>query len=1033
MKKIFLKLAGLVLAIVSICLCFSLTGFAAEEWTYADKLPDGVTADKYYVEYKNIYRTVATAAPGSDWTNKGLNKVVYQNTGDVYFSSLPMATSSTRVLVDTLYYHYCSANTGQRVNFYMSETYHHYDGIPGNGPYYEYAEYIDDEDSRYRSYHLKSSVNGSDIYCSSGFSCDGQWGSHGGRSNLWYKGYYYQDKVQVNYYNYEKQSSWTSDKDTSATDYTVRYKLKHTHSYGDWAVTRKATLTEDGVRYRICKACKEKQTAPIYKPTSFALSATSYTYDGKVKTPTVTVKDRKGTVLPTKRYSVSYSSGRKNIGTYKVKITFKGAFYSGSKTLTYKIIPGQVKNLKAAPKKDAVALTWSKVSGSVQYRIYSYNTSTKKYTYLATTSSTSYTLKKLKSSSTYYYVVRAYKKVGDTGYSGKISSLVKCQPYGTPSKVTGLACSEKTTTTVTLKWNKASGNKVKYYIYSYNSSTKKYTNIGSTTSTTYKVTGLKVYTSYKYSVRAYSTAGEGYYGSRSDILTVKTNKQPTVPAVKGFNTSTEKKLNNMLITWSKDSSVSGYQIYKSTSTKSSSFKKLKTLSTKYTSYRDTDVKPGVTYYYKMRAYKKVDGEVFYGKFGTILISESFGGWIEKPGISNFSYNFGNWYTYFGYTNPYYIPKSSYQLVFGKTAFADMLYKECKDIPWDGNCHGMCSTSAMMNVRKSGVTVSSFNSGVSKVSQLGVNDKGSLGISVKQFIEAMQVSQYSYALEDARVWDDYQSLLNEVCRVPYTGKPVVVSVKSRIPNFYHALLALRAVKMSDKEIYIEVYDPNYPGQLKNLVLYTNTSGKVTGWYYKASDDIELGTHNFTCEINYLTYEAFSKMWTKRGTFTSSMIENNALMVNSGSVSIYDGDNNLVGSLVDGRLVTQNDRVKLIETQSLASADADVPYMLYLPADETYTVVNNDSTVDLFEAKMANVDRTAEVATESDTVTFTVSDRDEVNEVSVEAARNEDYEIILDFSDSLGQDKIEVDGEGKGKTVVVAQVEDETELKNCEENS
>lgn len=1030
MKKNLLKIASLLVTLASICICLAFSSFAADDWTYATRLPSTVTADKYYIEYKNIYRTVSTTSPGSGWTNKGVNRVEYENKGDVRFLAHPAEESPTMVFLGTGYYHYCSANTGQRVNFYLSDTYHHYDGIPGNGNYYEYAEYIDDEDSRYRSYHLKY-YDGTDVYCSSGFSCDGSWGKHDGRSYLWYKGYYYQERTQINYYNYEKQSAWTSSRDTSAADYTVRYKLKHTHSYSEWDVTKKATLTEDGVRFRTCKICKAKQTAPVYRPASFTLSATSYIHDGKVKTPTVTVKDRSGQVLPTKRYAVTYSSGRKNIGTYKVRVTFKSAFYSGSKLVTYKIIPGQVKNLKATPKKDAVTLSWSSVSGGVQYRVYSYNTSAKKYTYLGSTTSTSYTLKNLKSSSVYYYVVKAYKKVGDVGYSGKISSLVKCQPYGTPSKVTGLTCSSKSTTTVTLKWNKSAGNKVRYYVYSYNSSTKKYTNLGSTTTTAYKITGLKANTNYKYSVRAYSAAGEGYYGSRSDLLTVKTSAVPTVPGVKGLNTSSERKLNNMLITWTKDSTVSGYQIYKSTSTKASSFKKLVTLSNKYTSYRDTDVKPGTTYYYRMRAYKKVGGEVYLGSFGTAIISPSYSGWVESPKFSNFSYSFANWFTDFGYPDPYYIPKSSYQLMFGKTAFADRVYDYYKYEPWSGNCHGMCATSAMMNVRTSGVTVSSFNTGASNVYQLGVNDKGSMGISLKQFIEAMQVSQYSYALEDARVWDDYQRLLNEVSWVPYTGKPVIVSVKS--PDFYHALLALNAYKKSSDEVRVELYDPNFPGQVKELILYTNSSGKVTGWYYDAGNNIILGSHKRYCEINHLTYDAFAKMWAKRGTFTSSMLDNNALLVNSGSVSIYDSDNNLVGELVDGRLEAQTDEIKLIETESLGEKSSDSPYMLYLPSDDTYTVVNNDSEVGLFEATMVNVDRSAEVSTESDTVIFTVSDSKEINEVCVEAEKDEEYEIVLDFSESLDQDKVEVDGEGKGKTVVVSQDEDKTEFKNCEADS
>jgi len=51
----------------------------------------------------------------------------------------------------------------------------------------------------------------------------------------------------------------------------------------------------------------------------------SFTYDGKNKKPTVTVKDSKNIKLKAGTdYTVKYASGRKNVGRYKVTITFKG-------------------------------------------------------------------------------------------------------------------------------------------------------------------------------------------------------------------------------------------------------------------------------------------------------------------------------------------------------------------------------------------------------------------------------------------------------------------------------------------------------------------------------------------------------------------------------------------------------------------------------------------------------------------------------------------------------------------------------------
>lgn len=57
--------------------------------------------------------------------------------------------------------------------------------------------------------------------------------------------------------------------------------------------------------------------------------------------------------------------------------------------------------------------------------------------------------------------------------------------------------------------------------------------------------------------------------------------------------------------WSKfSSSVSGYMIYRSTK-KSSGYKKIKTVSSKKTSYTDKKLKKGKTYYYKIRPYRTI--------------------------------------------------------------------------------------------------------------------------------------------------------------------------------------------------------------------------------------------------------------------------------------------------------------------------------------------------------------------------------------------------------------------------------------------
>ena len=101
----------------------------------------------------------------------------------------------------------------------------------------------------------------------------------------------------------------------------------HTHTFDGGKVTKKATFTADGVKTYTCTSKDATKTEAIAKVSNVKLDKTSYTYDGKTKKPTVTVKDSKGKLLKNGTdYTVSYPSGRKNVGIYKVKVTLKGNY-----------------------------------------------------------------------------------------------------------------------------------------------------------------------------------------------------------------------------------------------------------------------------------------------------------------------------------------------------------------------------------------------------------------------------------------------------------------------------------------------------------------------------------------------------------------------------------------------------------------------------------------------------------------------------------------------------------------------------------
>ena len=78
------------------------------------------------------------------------------------------------------------------------------------------------------------------------------------------------------------------------------------------------------------------------------LSAASYRYDGKAKTPAVSVRVGKTTLKRDTDYAVKYSAGRINAGSYSVVVTLKGN-YAGSCTKTFRIAKA-ANTLSVSPK-----------------------------------------------------------------------------------------------------------------------------------------------------------------------------------------------------------------------------------------------------------------------------------------------------------------------------------------------------------------------------------------------------------------------------------------------------------------------------------------------------------------------------------------------------------------------------------------------------------------------------------------------------------------------------------------------------------
>lgn len=206
------------------------------------------------------------------------------------------------------------------------------------------------------------------LYC-------GAWKKPGGWNNNW------------NIYNYGSgfYQYLTVEYDVTPEQY---FSLTHVHIYGDWTVTKKATCSEDGSRYKECEECEDRITETISKK-GHAYNAWNTT--------------KKATELAAGQKSRTCSRcGNKQMATIaQLKPS----------------LPAIVVTNPTAAKK-AATIKWKKVSKANQKRIasiqiqYSMDKSFKKGVKTTTAKKTaaSKTITKLTSKKMYYVRVRAYKK-----------------------------------------------------------------------------------------------------------------------------------------------------------------------------------------------------------------------------------------------------------------------------------------------------------------------------------------------------------------------------------------------------------------------------------------------------------------------------------------------------------------------------------------------------------------------------------------------------------------------------------------------
>lgn len=253
-----------------------------------------------------------------------------------------------------------------------------------------------------------------------------------------------------------------------------------------------------------------------------------------------------------------------------------------------------------------VTLTWKKVSKAEGYLIYRKDTDDGKYNQIGTVTSGStltYTDTVKSNNKTYTYKVQAYNTNNGKQGVGAYSSTKSAKTLA-KAKITGITSSDEEV--LKISWKKVSG--AKGYIIS--RSTKKdsgYKEIDTVTGkTSYSDDTVKAGKTYYYKVEAYNVnSGTKGYGGASDAVAGKTAKRTKITSIVSTNEKT------LTIKWNKISGAYGYRIKRSTE-EDGTYKVIKTIkSGNTTSYKDTSVKAGKTYYYTVETMVKTGDNICY--------------------------------------------------------------------------------------------------------------------------------------------------------------------------------------------------------------------------------------------------------------------------------------------------------------------------------------------------------------------------------------------------------------------------------------
>ncbi len=252
---------------------------------------------------------------------------------------------------------------------------------------------------------------------------------------------------------------------------------------------------------------------------------------------------------------------------------------------------------------NSILVKWSAVENATGYEVWRAATSTGTYSRVGTTQATSFTVSGLTTGTTYYFKVRATGTGASTIYSS-FSSAVAAKPI--PTAPTSPKATPVTYNSIKVTWAAVSG-ATKYEVYRAAYSTGTYTLLTTTSYLYYTNSSVNTGAAYYYKVRAYRLVGSTkVYGPFSAVASART-ALGTPSSVKAAPVT----YNSIKVSWGAVTGASGYVVYRATS---STGTYASVGSSTSTSFTNSNTGTGITYYYKVCAYRTVGSTKVYSPY-----------------------------------------------------------------------------------------------------------------------------------------------------------------------------------------------------------------------------------------------------------------------------------------------------------------------------------------------------------------------------------------------------------------------------------